>query len=394
MAACDFTTLDAIRDELPVVTSTAYLNTGSSGPLPRRAVAALRTELQYQLERGRADFTVFRDRYLPLLADVRARFARLLHASASEIAVTHHTTEGINIVVWGIPWRAGDEIVTTTLEHQGVLLPVYAVAQRYGLTLRVVDLDVSQGAEAVAEQMAAALSPRTRLVIFSHVAYQAGAVLPVTAIARAAHEAGALVAVDGAQAAGAVSVDPRSLGADFYAFPAHKWLCGPEGCGALYVAQEHLPELAPTFVGFMSLRNLEAYDLRGHFEPGLDAGRYETSTAFWPAICGLHASLIWLEEIVGYKNVFERCYEVTDRLRTMLGDVRGVMVRSPREHVGLTTVSVASILGGQVQTLAAHLAERGIEVRALPGAGMIRISTAFFNTEEEVARLCAALSEL
>jgi L-cysteine/cystine lyase len=223
----------ALRQELPVVERQVYLNTGTAGPLPRRAAAAITAANERQLLDGRASFKVYMEEYFPLLDDVRARFARLLGADVGEIALTHHTTEGMNIATWGLNWQPGDEIVATTHEHEAGLLPAYAAARRFGLGVRVVD--ASGSADTVAAAVTAAISPRTRLVILSHVTFTTGAVLPVQAITEAAHRQGALVAVDGAQSAGAIPVDVHALGVDFYAVPGQKWLCGPEGVGALYV---------------------------------------------------------------------------------------------------------------------------------------------------------------
>src|SRR5205085_2035413 len=125
------------------------------------------------------------EEYFPLLDEVRARFARLLGAEVGEVALTHHTTEGMNIATWGLNWQPGDEIVITTHEHDAGLLPAYAAARRFGLGVRLVE--AGGDADTVAEAVAAAISSRTRLVILSHVTFTTGAVLPVQAIAAAAH---------------------------------------------------------------------------------------------------------------------------------------------------------------------------------------------------------------
>src|SRR5690349_24719307 len=101
--------VEAIRLELPVLQQLAYLNTGTAGPLPRRTVEAIAAAGERQMMDGRASFKVYMEEYFPLLDDVRARFCRLLGADAGEVAVTHHTTEGMNIAVWGLNWQAGVE---------------------------------------------------------------------------------------------------------------------------------------------------------------------------------------------------------------------------------------------------------------------------------------------
>src|SRR5689334_17540860 len=101
----------ALRQDLPVVERQVYLNTGTAGPLPRSAAVAIAAANERQFLDGRASFKVYLEEYFPLLADVRARFARLLGADPGEVALTHHTTEGLNIATWGLNWQPGDEIV-------------------------------------------------------------------------------------------------------------------------------------------------------------------------------------------------------------------------------------------------------------------------------------------
>ena len=379
----------AIRAELPAVERQVYLNSGSAGPLPRRAVAAMTAASERQLLDGRASFRPYIEEYLPLLVEVRAGFARLLGADPAEIALTHHTTEGMNIAVWGLNWQPGDEIVTTTAEHPGALLPVYAVARRFGLGVRLVE--VAGDADAIVDAITAACSPRTRLVAMSHILYTSGALLPVAAIAAAAHQRGVLVAVDGAQAAGAIPVDVRALGVDFYAVPGQKWLCGPEGVGALYVRRERLTDLAPTFVGFFSIRDEAAVDLTGHFLPAPGAQRYEQGTVYWPALFGMRESLRWLEEEVGWAWLHERTAAMTERCRALLGAVPGVTILTPAPHGSLTTFSVEGL---DAMDAFMRLADQGIVVRPIPHTNWLRVAAGFFNTEADLERLCVALPAL
>jgi L-cysteine/cystine lyase len=375
--------VEAIRQELPVLERLVYLNTGTAGPLPRRTAAAITAANERQLLDGRASFSVYMEDYFPLLDDVRARFARLLGADVAEVAITHHTTEGMNIAIWGLNWQPGDEIVVTTHEHEAGLLPAYAAARRFGLGLRVVDTG-SGDADTVAAEVIAALSPRTRLVVMSHVTFTTGAVLPVQPIAAAAHRQGALVAVDGAQAAGAIPVDVHALVIVFYAGPGQKWLCGPEGVGALYVRKTCLSALAPTYIGGFALRDFNSMDLTGHFLPAPDARRYEQSSIYWPALYGMQESLRWLEEDIGWSWLFARTADITASCRAMLSEMPGVTVHTPTQQGSLTAFTVA---GQEAQATATRLGEQGIVIRPIPHYDWLRVATGFFTTEADLERL-------
>jgi L-cysteine/cystine lyase len=380
--------LAAIREELPALAGQVYLNTGTAGPLPRRTHEAIVRAAEGQFLNGRAAFKVYMEEYFPLREELRGRWARLLGAHPDEIALTHHTTEGMNVAVWGLPWQTGDEIVIATHEHEGGLLPVYAAARRFGLRLRMVEAIGTDGDLAA---VTAALTTRTRLVVISHVTFTTGAILPLREIAEAAHRVGALVAVDGAQAVGALPVNVHELGVDFYSAPGQKWLCGPEGLGALYVRRDRLTDLMPTFVGFFSIAGPEAMDLTGHFLPAPGATRYEQGTVYWPALYGLNESLRWLDETVGWPWIFERTAAMTAQARALLADLPGVTIHSPATHNALTAFSLAGL---EPQPTFEHLAAMGITLRPIPHYNWLRIATGVFTSDDDLARLAEGLGTL
>ena len=267
------------RAEMPVTGRKAYLNTGTAGPLARVTQEALEAGGRFEYETGRGTFSSFP----VLLADIaRARtgFATLMGVSESEVALTHHTTDGINIVANGLAWQAGDEIVTTSAEHEGGLLPLYVQKRRHGVVVKVVDVSPEDSSDEIAVRLGRAIGPRTRLLAISHVNWNTGIRMPIECIAAIARERGVLTLVDGAQSAGAIPLELGSSGVDFYAVPAQKWLCGPEGIGALWVRAESLALLEPTFIGFFSLVDTSSYDLSGNFmpAPGRSASRWARCT--------------------------------------------------------------------------------------------------------------------
>ncbi len=389
LSALEASWVEKARAHLPAVRRWAYLNTGSFGPLSRPAEEALAAWSHRQLEEGRIRPGLW-DEMNALAAHLRKRFARLIHASPESVALTHHTTEGMNIATWGLRWRAGDTLVTLSTEHPGGMLPVYAAARHHGLDVRVVAHTEGDTEASLLAKLEKAITPRTRLVAVSHVSWKNGMVLPIQEIAALAHGRGALLAVDGAQAVGAIHVDVRALDADFYAFPGQKWLCGPEGVGGLYVRPECLDLLQPTFVGYASLRDGDAWDETGHFIPAPGARRFETSTVYTPGLAGMAAGLAWLESL-GFARIFARVQEMAQLCRRELATVPGVELLSPNPSAGLTVFRMAHSPPEEVVTF---LARRGVLVRSVRRPDRIRISTHFFNTPEEIARLVAGLQAL
>src|SRR3989304_2878702 len=206
---------------------------GSCGP-PRGAAAGV----------GRAAPAGW-DAFLERMDECRGVLAALLSAGPESIALTHSTTDGMNIATWGVDWRPGDRALTTNAEPPGLLGPLVAVRDRAGVALDIVDVEGGGDPALIQERIAAAMTPRTRLVSLSHVLWTTGAVLPVVEIGRIARERGVWYAVDAAQSAGAILVDAEAIGADFIAFPGQKWLLGPEGAGARGAAPRAGAEGAP-----------------------------------------------------------------------------------------------------------------------------------------------------
>jgi L-cysteine/cystine lyase len=375
--------IERIREQLPVTRRMAYFNTGSVGPLPVRATETIAAWVRRELDEGRIGVEAMQAAN-EVRARARAAVAGVIGAEPDEIALTHHTTEGINVVLWGLDWQPGDELVRTNLEHPAVFLPAFAVERRFGA--KVVVADLGSGGGDVVEAFAKALSPRTRVVALSHVAYCTGAALPVAEIARLAHEQGALVLVDGAQAAGAVPVDVKSLDADFYAVPGQKWLCGPEDTGALYVRRNRLESVQQTFVGYASMATLTYGE---PLIPQPDARRFEVGSRHTPSLAGQAASIEWIKEEVGFSWAYARIAHLVAVARERLGDIPGVEIISPSNAAGLLSFAVAGV---DAEALSRRLNAQGIVIRWIRAPRCARASFGFFNTEEDVDRLVAAVA--
>src|SRR5262245_59510384 len=195
----------AVREALPAVGAGIYLNTGSAGPLPAETAAAMAELEGWEVRTGRATAEFFED-FLERLAEARAGVAAVLAADVDGIGITHATTEGMNIATWGVDWRPGDRIVTTRHEHPGGLGPLIAVRDRFGVDLAFADIGDGSDDEATLAAFDGAITARTTLVSISHIVWTTGARLPIERIAALAKARGATVAVDGAQAVGAIPV--------------------------------------------------------------------------------------------------------------------------------------------------------------------------------------------
>jgi L-cysteine/cystine lyase len=341
---------------------------------------------EYELRLGRSHQDYF-EAFLERLAEARGAVAAVIGADVDAVAISHSTSQAMNLAVWSVDLRPGDRIVTTNAEHAGGLAPVVVAGRRSGAD--VVAVDVGHGGDDARMLAAfdAALVPGTRLVAISHVLWTTGAVLPVRAIADLAHARGALVAIDGAQAAGAIPVSVADLGADYYAVPGQKWLLGPEGTGALWVSPDVLERSLPSVVSWFSFERItDATD--AVLWP--DARRFDDTNFYKPAVIGLARSCGWLSMYVGLPWIHERGAAMAHRAAARLAAIPGVELITPRDR--MATLVTFRIAGWGAQAALDELAGRTFTVaRTIPTFDAIRLSVGFFTTEAEVERVASTI---
>lgn len=351
----------SLRSQFPVLKRLAYLNTGSVGPVPRAATKAAKAELQTALDQGRGGAAAF-ERLQQLVDELRGRVAGLFGCWPQEVALTGATTDGVNSVLWGLDLQEGDEVLTSDEEHPGLLAPLAALRERRGVRVRVVPF----------EELPGEVRSATRLVACSHVSWHTGRVMDTEALAKP----GVPVLLDGAQGLGAVPVDVRALGCDYYAASGQKWLCGPIGSGYLYVRGERIDGLAPAAPGYQTLSDtarpldLPLKEGAARFDGGLPPSHHSA----W--------ALASLEVLAGagMEDVLERGPASAARLAGLLAE-RGLTV-APRGRSTLVSWEAADN-----EAESGRLLEEGLLVRHLPGTSFVRASVGAWNSDEELERL-------
>ncbi|MGH3053530.1 MAG: aminotransferase class V-fold PLP-dependent enzyme [Gaiellaceae bacterium] len=347
-------TFDEARAQFPVLERHAYLNAGSSGPLPQAVVDAVRERLDRDLTEGRSGKAYIEDLF-ELRERVRGGLAAALGTSVELVALADSTTRGCQIAVTGLDLGGDDEIVTSDEEHFGLLGQLHASGARVVV------------AEADEEALLAAVTPRTRLIAVSHVLWTTGRRLDLAQLRR---PDGPPLLVDGAQSAGAIPVDVAL--ANFYTVSAHKWLCGPEPSGALFVRDpERLRVALPTAF------SPESHDdPDGSFVPKAGAPRFDSGWIGAPALAGLEAALA-----VHPEWSYEAAAAAAARCRELLEPVVDVVTPAGQS----TLVSFRP--PGDPTELVAALAERGVVVRELPGRNLVRASCGWWTSEDDLRRL-------
>ncbi len=354
-----------MRAEFPVLSGFAYLNAGTDGPLPARAVQAAIEELQREAAQGRTPAHF--ERRTELSGELRALYATALGCDTQDLALTTSTSEGIAQIIGGLELSPGDEIVTSDEEHPGLLGALGAARELKGVTVREVAL----------ADVADAVGPKTRLLACSHVGWMSGSIAP-----RELAEVDVPVVLDGAQGVGAVPIDVKALGCDAYAGAGQKWLCGPDGSGMLYVSEGLRERVKVPRRGYPNLADPnEGLDARLHE----DARRFDSlSLSAETVACALAATR--LLESVGWSEVHERARMLAAQLAELLQE-RGIEV-APRDESTLVSFASEDPEGER-----ARLAEGGVVLRNIPGRPWLRASVGAWNDEGDLERLIGMLSQ-
>jgi L-cysteine/cystine lyase len=345
-----------VRAAFPVLEHYAYLNAGTNGPLPRAAAEAIIAEQLVDLAQGRGGEPYF-SRALAMRDEVRAKLAGQLGVEPAQVALTRSTTDGCNIVLAGLDLGPGDEIVTSDVEHFGLIGPLHASGARI----------VTAAEDGILD----AVTDETRLIAISHVSWVTGNSLQPK---RVKAETGLPILVDGAQSAGVIPVDASRF--DYYAVSCQKWLCGPDVTGALVVARpEELPVALPSYFA------QSEHQPDGSYVPREGGERFDSGWIGTPSLAGLSAALD-----VAPDWRFERAGQTAARCRGML-DERFEVITRPGQ-AGLVTFRPESDSAELVESLR----EQGVIVRELPGRNLIRVSCGYWTSEDDIDRLMAALN--
>lgn len=333
---------------------------------------------------------------MPRFFELQARAARLLNApDPASVTITHSTTEGMNVVARGLRLASGDEVVTTNHEHVGGESIFRHLERTAGVRLKRLALPFVPPPDAeIVDGVRKLITPRTRLLMVSHVLFTNGFVMPVAELAQLANRHGIYFLVDGAHPPGQMAVDVQAINCDFYAASGHKWLCGPRGTGLLYVRPSLIEKLEPLIV---------SYDLD---DPPKDARKFnEGATRLnfaWTNnlhdMMGLDAAIAFHQEL-GAARVRERCAALIAHFSQAVAGVPGL------EPIALPEARSAPMLtlrvkGKTNKEVFRALKKLAITVKEVDDHEMpepinaIRVATHVFNSEEQLDRLVAALRQV
>ena len=327
--------------------------------------------------------------------EAREKVARFINASPEEIVFVRNATEAINLVSFSFPFKSGDVVSTTYLEHHSNLLPWLNLG-RFGVKTDIADTDANFDLNM---DYYRSLPNETRMVAVTHQSNVTGTINDVKTITQLAHEQGAHALIDAAQSVPHIPIDVKDIGADFVVFSGHKML-GPMGIGVLYMKKEASAILRPFLTGGEMINSVKLSDVRYAEAPALfEAGTQNVEGAYGLGLAIDYLNSVGMGEIERYEK------GLTDYLYGGLKDIKGVSVYSGKSRVR------GPILSFNVEGLHSHdvaflLDKKGIAIRSgfhcaqpfiedkLGSKGTARASLYLYNTKEEVDIFVSAVKEI
>ncbi|MCB4377295.1 MULTISPECIES: aminotransferase class V-fold PLP-dependent enzyme [unclassified Synechococcus] len=388
-----------MRDLCPALQNKTYFNYGGQGPLPSPSLEAITASWLRIQELGPFTADVW-----PFIASevnsTRRLLAQCCGVPAHRLALTENVTSGCVLPLWGLPFAEDDRLLISDCEHPGVVSACVELARRQNLAIDLLKVKHLRGDQAhcdaaVIEAIAHALTPRTRLVVLSHLLWNTGQVMPIAAVAEQLnqHPQQPFLLVDAAQSFGQIPVEEAAAAADIYAFTGHKWACGPEGLGGVALSERVVAEAAPTVIGWRSLRDESKADLNGSDLFHHDSRRFEVATSCVPLMAGLRCSLELLERQGSADQRWDSIRKLSGNLWQALQGLNHV---TPLLETAPASGLVSFQINGDVSP-AEHVKQlggQGLWIRDLADPSCLRACTHISTTTDDINTLVAAISAL
>lgn len=367
----------SIRAQFPALTEWTFLNTATFGQLPRRATEAATCHFARRDRYACADFMQWFDD-----ADtIRGSIARLIHAAADDIAFIPNACFGLSLLMGGIDWKPGDQVITLEDEFPNhYYYPTH-------LSGRGVDF-----VEVPFEQFYDSVTPRTRLVAISMLNYSTGFRAPLVEIAQFLNARGVSLYVDGTQGLGALEFDAAQIRPAMLSVNGYKWLLAPTGAGFMYIDPEVRQWLKPNVIGWRSHRGWREHENLHHGAPEFNskAEKYEGGMLAFDPVYAMGASVEMMLEI-GPRVIEERVMQLAAKTRDILRRAGGSLLADRLSHYD-SPIATARFAGKDTRHLAHALENRKVLVAARHGN--LRVSPHFYNNEADLEEFSSALSQV
>jgi isopenicillin-N epimerase len=374
---------DGIRSQFLFEDGLVMMNNGTVGPMPK---PVFNTLMRYFRLQATNPFDVYN--FLPTFQEgTKAKLAAFIHASPEEVVLSHNTTEGLNFVTSGLDMKAGDEVVVSNMEHPGAINPWKLKEKRYGIVIKEVPFGVpTKSVDEVVGSIAAAITPRTKIISLGHTVFITGLITPFKEISQMAREKGVLVMADSAHGLGMLNLDMKEMGIDFFASSPYKWLGAPTGIGLFYVRKESQDKLWPTIV-------------TGGWDTYKDARKFETHGQDADALVFALDEAMNFQNAIGRARIERRIKALAAFLKQELRKVPGVKLHTPDDPYLSAGLTAFSLEGVDPAKIVDYVREKyNLVVRTIgnkdAGTLAVRVSTPIYITRHDIENLVEGVRTL
>lgn len=358
------------------------LNTGSAGILSKTTLQFLN---DCSLQMGQTSPYQCLDNWMPLINDIKQKLANLIGASTEEIALVRNTTEAINFILQGYPFKPKDEIIFANNDYPYVHNSIQQLAKTKNIQPKILNIDLQKATkESIIIDYQKALSPKTKLLVLTYITHREGIVFPIKEITEIAHQNGTEVLLDAAHAFAHIPHKVTNLNCDYYATSLHKWLSAPYGNGLLYIKKDKIAKIQPTISSYEnennSIKKLEHLGTRA----------FQNIVAIKPA-------LDFLLEI-GLENKLKRLKSLTKYWIKRLAEIKNAQLVSPINEFDFGGIASFKVEGQSSKKIVQSLLDDyGIIAKAtgMPNSwSAVRISTNVFISEKQLDKMIEALKQI
>ena len=396
--------VEQIRQDFPILHQQisghplVYLDNGASTQKPQSVIDTINHYYETDNANVHRGIHTLSQRATDQFEAARETSKAFLNAnSIEEVIFVRGTTEAINLVAHSYArhhFKAGDEIMISAMEHHSNIVPWQLLAEQTGIKLNIIP--INQDGELIWDEFEKLLSSKTKLLAITHLSNALGTITPLKKMIDAAHEKGAKVLVDGAQAISHIGVDVQELGCDFYAFSGHK-IFGPTGIGVLYGKKELLENMAPYQSGGEMIKVVSFSGTTFNELPH----KFEAGTPNIAGTIGLAAALDYVSEI-GLDAIQQHEKSLLDYSTEKLLEIDGLrIIGTASEKASILSFDIEGLHASDLGTLIDH---QGVAIRvghhcAMPVmeffgvSATCRASLAMYNTHDEIDALIAAINK-